>query len=515
MERLALSVLLCLLLRQTVTQNPAPEGVLNCCEGDVLFLLDSSGSVSSYEHSRLLSFLSDLLLPFSLGEDQVRVGLLQVGTKPRVEFDFGTHYSQNSLQGALRNIRPLRGDTNTVEALRIATEKVLRPGTPGGARPELPRVLVWLTDGVKPGEVTRPLAALREEGVAVLVVSTGHGNFQVLREVVTPPHLKHLYFVDIDDLNIITKDLRNAIIEIIRAERMTVRDVSTSSATIQWRPVLTGLNGFYDIRFGPAPGGGTGGGGGGPGTSPSIGGGQYQRFTQSADSSMARLTGLKPDTTYVATLTPESNEQAFNTLSVTFTTKPDVLSPAIITLSELGQTSVRINWGPLQPDRVISYYIEYSTLPGGKLSAVTVSGTQNSTVLRNLQPDSTYLVTVSARHSSGIERAMSVKVCTQEVTPALSDLQLTTVGSDSVQVDWKGSGSGLKGYWLTWEDQQNSVSAQRSTMYLPPDSLSTRLSRLPPLARVCVSPIYRSARGDGLCCTAQFHSDALSYGYPS
>ncbi|XP_072305697.1 von Willebrand factor A domain-containing protein 1 [Eucyclogobius newberryi] len=508
-------MLFCLFLGTAWTQKPSPEGVLNCCEGDVLFLLDSSGSVPSYEHSRLLSFLSDLLLPFSLGEDHVRVGLVQVGTQPKVEFDFGTHYSQSSLQGALKNTRPLRGDTNTVEALRIATERVLRPGTPGGSRQGLPRVLVWLTDGVKPGEVTGPMAALRDEGVAVLVVSTGHGNFQVLKEVVTPPIDKHLYFVDIDSLNIITEDLRNAIIEIIRAERMTVRDVSTNSATLQWRPVLSGSNNFYEIRFGPVPTGGTGIAGGGPGTSPSVEGGQHQRFTQPAVSSTARLTGLKPDTTYVATLTPESNDQAFNTLSVTFTTKPEVLSPAVISISELGPSSVRINWGPLQPEQVISYYIEYSILPSGKLSAVTVSGTQNSTVLRNLQPDSTYLVTVSARHSSGTERAMSVKVCTEEVTPALSDLRLTTVGSDSVQVDWRGSSSGLKGYWLTWGDPKSSSPDPRSTMYLPPESLSTRLSHLPRLTRVCVSPIYRTVQGDGLCCTAQFHSDAFSYGFQS
>lgn len=517
MERFTLCtwMLLCLLVASVRTQKSSPEEVLNCCEGDVLFLLDSSGSVSSYEHSRLLSFLSDLLQPFSLGEDQVRVGLLQVGTQPKVEFDFSTHYSQTGLQGALRNTRPLRGDTNTVEALRIATDRLLRPGAPGGARPGLPRVLVWMTDGVKPGAVTGPMAALRDEGVSVLVVSTGHGNYQVLKKVVTPPTEPHLYFVDIDALSIITEDLRNAIIEIIRAERIMARDISTSSATLQWRPVLTGINGFYEIRFGPVPTGGAGSASGGPGTSPSVGGGQYQRFTKSADSSTAKLTGLKPDTTYVATLTPESNEQAFNTLSVTFTTKPEVLSPAVVSISELGPSSVRINWGPLQPDRVISYYIEYSTLPSGRLSALTLGGNQNSTVLQNLQPDSTYLITVSARHSSGIERAMSVKVCTEEVTPALSDLQLTTVGSDSVQVDWRGSGSGLRGYWLTWEDQQNSVASQRSTMYLPAESLSTRLSHLPPLARVCVSPIYRTARGDGLCCTAQFHSDALSYGYQS
>lgn len=109
--------------------------------------------------------------------------------------------------------------------------------------------------------------------------------------------------------------------EIIRAERMNVRDVSSNAATLQWRPVLSGLAGYYEIRFGPLPSGGTGTGGSGPGTSPSTGGSHFQRLVQSSDSDTVRLTGLKPDTTYSATLTPESNEQAFNTLSVTFTTQ--------------------------------------------------------------------------------------------------------------------------------------------------------------------------------------------------
>lgn len=186
--------------------------MLNCCEGDVLFLVDSSGSVSNYEHSRMLTFLSELLLPFSLGEDQVRVGLLQVGTKPRLEFGFDKYTTQSGLQGALSNIKPLRGDTNTVEALKMAKEWVLRPGAADGARAGLPRVLVWLTDGVKPGDVIGPMTELQEEGVAVLVVSTGHSNYQVLRKVVSPPVENHLYFVDIDDMIIITEDLRDAII---------------------------------------------------------------------------------------------------------------------------------------------------------------------------------------------------------------------------------------------------------------------------------------------------------------
>lgn len=98
------------------------------------------------------------------------------------------------------------------------------------------------------------------------------------------------------------------------------------------------------------------------------------------------------------------------------------------------------------------------------------------------------------------------------VTPALADLQLTTVGSDSVQVDWKADESSLRGYWLTWEGQESSNSGHRSSFYLPPDSQSTHLTNLPPSARVCVSPIYRTARGEGLCCTAQFDSGKFSDG---
>lgn len=91
------------------------------------------------------------------------------------------------------------------------------------------------------------------------------------------------------------------------------------------------------------------------------------------------------------------------------------------------------------------------------------------------------------------------------VLPALADLQLTTLGSDSVKVQWKGSADGLRGYWVTWEGEPT-LSGQRSTLYLPPHLLSTTLTHVSPNARVCVSPVYKSARGEGLCCNANFKS---------
>lgn len=234
-------------------------------------------------------------------------------------------------------------------------------------------------------------------------------------------------------------------------------------------------------------------------------------LSRPGDSNFATLNDLKPDTAYRATLTPESNLDYVKPLSVSFTTLSEVLSPAVVTVSESGLDSVRVSWGPLQPDSVQRYQIEYGAIPAGKVRVTTVGRDRNSTLLTQLEPDTQYLVTVSAFHTSGQERAMSVRACTQEELPALADLQLNTVGSDSVRVQWKGKADGLKGYWVTWEGDSGSSGAP-SSRYLPPSSLSTLLTDLPSSTRVCVSPVYRTARGEGLCCTARFYSDAETRG---
>ncbi|KAK2825413.1 hypothetical protein Q7C36_019340 [Tachysurus vachellii] len=509
-------VLTCLLfsfnLRAGKSQGLSSSSVLNCCEGDVLFLLDSSGSVSMFEFLHMLKFLSELVQPFSLGHEQVRMALLQVSTMPHLEFGFEAYSSQQDLQEALSRTQKLGGDTNTEEALLIAKEEVLKQGIPGGAREGLPRVLVWLTDGVDPGNVQKFMAELRDEGVYVLVVSTGQGNYQVLRDVVSPPSEDHLYFVDIEDMPIITEDLRNAIIEIIRAKRLLVQDITSTSAELHWRPVLAGT-GYYDIRFGPVYSGHAEGYTPGSRTVPSTSPGHHQRITRPGNTSSARLRNLRPNTTYNVTLIPQSNLGIFNTLHTTFITQPEIQSPAQVTVSESTMTSVKVSWGPLQPESIKTYQVEYSTLPTGKLHVLTVNNRQDSTVLTNLQPGTQYLVTVSASYFSGEEKAMSIKACTQEVLPALADLHLSTVGNDSVLVKWKGGAEGLRGYWLTWEGESVQSSRQRSTLYLPPHLLSTTLTHVPHNARVCVSPVYKSARGEGLCCSAHFGSAAFTWSH--
>ena len=93
--------------------------------------------------------------------------------------------------------------------------------------------------------------------------------------------------------------------EIIRAERLSVVDLTSRSAVLQWRPVLSTGSGFYELWYNSMRNTNT-----------------ETRRNLSGGSSFVELTDLQPDTTYTAFLRPESNERLFNTLSVIFTTLP-------------------------------------------------------------------------------------------------------------------------------------------------------------------------------------------------
>lgn len=92
----------------------------------------------------------------------------------------------------------------------------------------------------------------------------------------------------------------------------------------------------------------------------------------------------------------------------------DVLSPAVVSVSELGPHQIQVSWGPLQPTQVQKYTVEYGAIPSGRVHTVTLRSQLNSTILTGLAAGTQYLVTVSALHVNGKERAMSVRACTKE-----------------------------------------------------------------------------------------------------
>uniref|UniRef100_A0A7M4DVW8 von Willebrand factor A domain-containing protein 1 n=1 Tax=Crocodylus porosus TaxID=8502 RepID=A0A7M4DVW8_CROPO len=244
---------------------PGPQPFIPDLEGDILFLLDSSGSVSYYEFSKVKEFIRDLLRPFTFGPHDVQTSIIHISTVPTIEFPFDRYPSSEAVQQAIRGTQQLMGDTNTGKALSFAKEKFFTDEA--GSRPDVPKVLVWVTDGFSTDDISPPMQLLKDMGVTVFIVSTGRGNFLELSAAASQPPEKHLHFVDVDDLILHCTEGRKLccsnmsnwlpfappLAEEISPTRIVISESTPHSFRVSWSPTPDSVV-SYQVLYGPLPG---------------------------------------------------------------------------------------------------------------------------------------------------------------------------------------------------------------------------------------------------------------------
>uniref|UniRef100_A0A8C9P1W1 von Willebrand factor A domain-containing protein 1 n=1 Tax=Spermophilus dauricus TaxID=99837 RepID=A0A8C9P1W1_SPEDA len=351
-------------------------------QGDLLLLLDSSASVSHYEFSRVREFVGQLVALLPLGPGALHASLVHVGSRPHTEFPFNQHNSSQAVQDAIRAAAQRMGDTNTGLALAYAREQLFAEAM--GARPGVPKVLVWVTDGASSDPVGPPMQELKDHGVTVFIVSTGRGNLLELSAAASAPAQKHLHFVDVDDLHIIAPELRGSI---LATEKCHHPRIFTKSLPLGYSPTLSRKVWVCGL-------------GRGRGSSPKA-----THWTWA---------GLDPDSEYDVVLLPESNVHLLKPQHLRVRTLPDEAGPERIVISHARPHSLRVSWAPaLGPVAALGYQVQLGPLSGGAAQRVDVPAGRNSTTLQGLAPGTAYLVTVTAAFRSGHERALSAKACTK------------------------------------------------------------------------------------------------------
>ncbi|XP_074233833.1 von Willebrand factor A domain-containing protein 1 isoform X2 [Camelus bactrianus] len=365
-------------------------------QGDLLFLLDSSASVSHYEFSRVREFLGQLAALLPLGPGALHASLVHVGSQPHTEFPFGQHSSGSTVQDAIRAAAQRMGDTNTGLALAYAKEQLF--AEEAGARPGVPKVLVWVTDGGSSDPVGPPMQELKDLGVTVFIVSTGRGNLLELSAAASPPAEKHLHFVDVDDLHMITQELRGSVLDAMWPQQLRASEVTSSGFRLAWPPLLTPDSGYYVLELMPSAKQGT-----------------VLRQQLPGNATGWAWAGLDPDTEYNVELMPESNVRLLRPQHLRVRTLPEETGPERIVVSHARPRSLRVSWAPaLGPAAALGYHVQVGPLLGGAAQRVEVPAGRNSTTLQGLAPGTAYLVTVTAAFRSGRERALSAKACTPD-----------------------------------------------------------------------------------------------------
>ncbi|ELU06076.1 hypothetical protein CAPTEDRAFT_79789, partial [Capitella teleta] len=85
---------------------------------DIVFALDSSGSLGLSNWKKILEFTKTLIGELVIGNSGMQIGVISYGTKATVHLDLDDYTTQNRLYSAIDDIPWKDQETNTSGAIR-------------------------------------------------------------------------------------------------------------------------------------------------------------------------------------------------------------------------------------------------------------------------------------------------------------------------------------------------------------------------------------------------------------
>ncbi|XP_013385192.1 collagen alpha-1(VII) chain [Lingula anatina] len=169
---------------------------------DVVFVLDSSGSVGFSNFRLVLQFLTSVIEGLDIGEDKFRVGVIQYARFSQTEIRLGEHNTKASLLDHIREIRYLGGPTRTdyglvgLEQLH-KTQSTLREKN--GETIKSPKIGVVITDGksTEPQWTLRAARILHDSDITMLAIGISNATEQKELEAIgSCPSCLHVFNLD-------------------------------------------------------------------------------------------------------------------------------------------------------------------------------------------------------------------------------------------------------------------------------------------------------------------------------
>ncbi len=165
---------------------------------DLVFVLDSSGSVGERNFDLTKEFVASVVETFATGPDATQVGAIAFSGFANISFELDTFEDR---EGVLRGIEqiayfdiPGNGQPSTYTADALVTLRAEVLTTSAGARDELfaiPRVAVVITDGqsnVNESQTIPAAQAVRDAGITVFAIGIGGDiNMEELNAIASRP----------------------------------------------------------------------------------------------------------------------------------------------------------------------------------------------------------------------------------------------------------------------------------------------------------------------------------------
>ncbi|XP_046550552.1 uncharacterized protein LOC124260317 [Haliotis rubra] len=151
---------------------------------DIVFLLDTSGSVGPTDFALEVSFVSDFVQGFSVGPSAVQFSVVLFSSSVLNQFSLHRYDNRADLVQAIQSVRYRGGGTNTASALTFVRENSFLPIN--GGRTGATQVLIVITDGQSANRANTASEAnlLHQDGIKVISIGVGSGvNMEELRAI--------------------------------------------------------------------------------------------------------------------------------------------------------------------------------------------------------------------------------------------------------------------------------------------------------------------------------------------
>ncbi|WAR11991.1 CO6A5-like protein, partial [Mya arenaria] len=173
--------------------------ICNGCltKADVVFMVDSSTSVGAANFQKLEHFLKDVMTKVDIGANKVQMGVVKYGNYPSLEFSLNAHQTRPDALKAIETMTYLGGGTNDADAFTFTGNQVLSQYK--GARGNVPRIAIMITDGgsANPQAAIAAADKLRQENVGIITVGVGNQVNQVeLTNIADAPSSEYSFHVN-------------------------------------------------------------------------------------------------------------------------------------------------------------------------------------------------------------------------------------------------------------------------------------------------------------------------------
>lgn len=98
-------------------------------QADIVFILDSSGSIGQTNYNKMLSFVRDVTSKFDIGPNKIQVGVEIFSDRSFIQFHLNKYSDIQTLDTAIANIPYKRGTTNTGQALKVWINNLILKAT--------------------------------------------------------------------------------------------------------------------------------------------------------------------------------------------------------------------------------------------------------------------------------------------------------------------------------------------------------------------------------------------------